>query len=623
MCAKSHKAVETIGMQSPLILMTVLVFFLPGIVGKADEKNSEAEYDRILKSQGISPTPEAILRFIRPSSEKDFERLILQLGDPEYQKRDKAMKLLANMPTVSKSLIERAAKSSDAEIRYRVRRILKFREQHDNSNLIFAVLMKIRGRDYRSGVPMLLKLIPRLKKRRLVLAATSAVINIAGQESLKTLRANFRNQNTDVRIAALRAFALVLKEKSIPELNRHLDDEDNEHVQLAVLGELVNLKDRNALTTICHMLNSNNVEIRAGASWLLKATTKKRFGYIAYDQSPARGRAAAKWLAWAKTEGKTARLYPMPFISSAVLTDDFVTVQNTRVINRAHSSTIYSVAFSPDGSLLASCGSDYLVKVWETATGTLAQKFVGHTRTVRCVSFSPQGNILASSSYDKTVKLWNLQTGKLIRTLNGHTNSVRIIAFSPDGKLIASTSSDQTVRIWDVASGKLLKTLKGHHSTTRCVAFSPDGATLASGSSDRTIRLWNVETGELRKTLTGHESSVRSIAFVPDGTTLISGSLDKTLRLWDMASGKMRFTINGHTSSIKCIAISPNGRLFVSVGNDSRVRAWSVESGKQITNSKGHTSSIWHVAFSPDNKTVASCGSDGSIRLWNIIQKVR
>jgi hypothetical protein len=107
------------------------------------------------------------------------------------------------------------------------------------------------------------------------------------------------------------------------------------------------------------------------------------------------------------------------------------------------------------------------------------------------VAFSPDGTRLASASRDQTVKVWDAASGQELRTVKGHTNVVRSVSFSPDGTRLASASDDQTVRLWDAASGQELRTLKGHALQVMGVAFSSDGTRLASASRDKSVRLWD------------------------------------------------------------------------------------------------------------------------------------
>jgi WD40 repeat protein len=283
-----------------------------------------------------------------------------------------------------------------------------------------------------------------------------------------------------------------------------------------------------------------------------------------------------------------------------------------------HSSRIWGLAFSPDSKTIASANRDTTVKLWNTSIGKEITTFNGHSDSVYSVAFSPDGKTIASASADKTVKLWNAATGKEITTFNGHSDSVNSVAFSPDGKTIASASADKTVKLWNTATGKEIITLRGHSSKVNSVAFSPDGKTIASASCDNTVKLWNASTGKEITTFNGHSNWVYSVAFSPDGKTIASASADATVKLWNAAIEKENSILKGHRSVIWGVAFSPDGKTIASASSDNTVKLWNVYTGKEIITFSGHGGEVWGVAFSPDGKTIASAGTDNTVKLWNV-----
>ncbi|MEH1857096.1 MAG: NB-ARC domain-containing protein [Nostoc sp.] len=283
-----------------------------------------------------------------------------------------------------------------------------------------------------------------------------------------------------------------------------------------------------------------------------------------------------------------------------------------------HSSWVKSVAFSPDGQTLASGSDDQTVKLWDVDDGKCLKTLQEHSNWVRSVAFSPDGQTLASGSEDQTVKLWNVHTGKCLITLQENTNRIMSVAFSPDGQTLASCSEKQTVKLWDVRDGKCLKILQGHNSWVRSVAFSPNGEILATGSDDQTVKLWDLHDGKCLKTLQGHTNRVWSVAFSPDGQTLASGGDDQTVKLWDVSDGKCLKTFQGHTNRVRSVAFSPDGQTLASGSENQTVKLWNVQDGKSLTTLQGHSNRVRSVAFSPDGQILASGSEKQTVKLWDV-----
>jgi WD40 repeat protein len=351
---------------------------------------------------------------------------------------------------------------------------------------------------------------------------------------------------------------------------------------------------------------------------------------------------------------------------------------------------VNGVAFNPDGTLLATADADGTVTLWNTATrrevgaplladtGTSGvSPITSPPSSVSGVAFSPNGTLLATADADGTVKLWNTDTRHEVGALpDPEGGSVNGVAFSPDGTLLASAygggivglsnpdteegphapifadpasepsgqhpgvsgvafnphgtllaGGDGTVQLWDPATGREagapLQAGNVVGANAVGVAFSPDGTLLASADDDDTVTLWNPATRRELGVLPGTGAS--GVAFSPHGTLLASADDDGTVTLWNPATRRQVRALlpagTGTGGSVNGVAFSPDGTLLASAEADGTVRLWNPATGQEVRALRpagtGTGDSVNGVAFSPHGTLLASADADGTVRLWN------
>lgn len=213
--------------------------------------------------------------------------------------------------------------------------------------------------------------------------------------------------------------------------------------------------------------------------------------------------------------------------------------------------------------------SPWIVGGYHKSWPPLLQVLIGHKDNVYDLAFSSDGSQIASASFNKTIRIWEVSSGvSLLAPLEGHTVFIFAVAFSVDDRQVVSGSVDTTVRIWDTISGKALRVLSGHVGWVFAVVFSPDGHRVASGSADHTIRVWDIATGsDVFGPMCGQEERVNTIMFTPDGKLILSGS-SNLICGWNALAGGMILVLRGHYGVVRSISISSDGNYIASGSDD-------------------------------------------------------
>jgi WD40 repeat protein len=246
---------------------------------------------------------------------------------------------------------------------------------------------------------------------------------------------------------------------------------------------------------------------------------------------------------------------------------------------------VNDVRFSPKGDILAVAGGQPSAKgdlrLYQTSDWKLLGALRGHDDVVFSVAFSPDGTQLASASFDHTVKLWNVKTHEAVKDYHHHSDFVYAVAFSPNGKQLVSASKDRTVQLFDVTTGKGAFTFSGMEQDVMAVAFHPDGKSVVSSGFESALWWWNPLTGEKLKTTAGHGIAVHELTFSKDGKRIVSAGADRTVRTFDGGTGAV-VKVYPVGSVAYSVAISDNGKRIAAGSFDGLVRLWDEASGRQL-----------------------------------------
>jgi WD40 repeat protein/serine/threonine protein kinase len=284
-------------------------------------------------------------------------------------------------------------------------------------------------------------------------------------------------------------------------------------------------------------------------------------------------------------------------------------------------NSAYSVAYSPDGKVLAVAGLiQEFIDIWDVnARRRIAtlQPEEGHL-----VAFAPRGDLLATDAANE-IRLWRTGTWEQVDQPLTLPGNVSVLKFSPDGRYLASLSFPDVVTVWDVDQWIIVRQisgvrLAGAHKGT--LDFSPDGRTLVVGDANHHLQVVDIATGSTVFDIPqAHSEGITAVAWSPNGSVIATGSgyNGGPIRLWDAASGKALEPLEGHTSWISELVFSADSQRLYSSSADQTIRIWDVEQQQCLTTLHGNTDEVYGLALSPDGTTLASASKDGVIAFWD------
>ena len=316
---------------------------------------------------------------------------------------------------------------------------------------------------------------------------------------------------------------------------------------------------------------------------------------------------------------------PPPVTRPAATSTPVPTKNNALYMYSGHLDEVFTAAWSPDDSYIASAGGniktrqgDIGVHVWMAQTGEGILIYLGHSGLVRMVAWSPDGMRIASASEDSTVQVWEAKTGSNPLIYSGHGNKVFAVSWSPDGTRIASAGMDKTVQVWDANTGQINFSYAYHKDYVTSVVWSPDGKLVASASKDGSVYICDAASGAPQEFFL-HKSVVGSLAWAADSQSIATGDYnpDDSVRIWGISTrqGKPIFS-DAPSNPVNTVAWSSDDKFIAAGYNGHQVRVWHLAPIEQILTYTGHHAPVLSVQWAHNSNYIASSSFDKTVQIW-------
>jgi serine/threonine protein kinase len=280
---------------------------------------------------------------------------------------------------------------------------------------------------------------------------------------------------------------------------------------------------------------------------------------------------------------------------------------------------VYSVAWSPDGTRVASGGADGTIAIADATTGALLKLDTTFYK-VNTLAWSPNGRYLATAGDTSILQIWDAG-GPLYRTYQIAANNSISLSWSPDNEHLVLGSVGGSIQIVDAFSGAST-ILAQNGNYLAAVAWSPDGEYIAAGGAAQPVEIWQSATHQVVYTDQNHQGTITAFAWSPDGKRIVSAGYDANgsvsyIEDWDALTGAHTVPYGEDTYGVNALAWSPNGKRIASGDDNGTIQIWYQGSGSTFSIVSNRAQAVHALAWSPDGNSIASASQDGTVQIWD------
>jgi serine/threonine protein kinase len=278
---------------------------------------------------------------------------------------------------------------------------------------------------------------------------------------------------------------------------------------------------------------------------------------------------------------------------------------------------VNTVAWSPDGSEIASGGGDALLQIWNAHTAKQVTTVRTDFDSITAAAWSPNGKYIAAVGDKPELQVWYAGGGPFVSVQVSTADRINALAWSPDNTTLALACNDGSLWVVHIGVQTSSKPLYQASSVLTTVAWSPNGKYIAVGGDEGTVGVWDAAADKLDYTYKDG-NVIEAVAWSPDSQRLASADFVGRVVAWDALTGKNPFAYS-YPYAANAIAWSPDGKYIAAGSDNSSVQVWGVGDPTPLYIFVQQIEYLAALAWSPDSSRIASASDNGNVQVWDAL----